>query len=326
MSHGEYVGAPTKTDILHEVIRFTAVGLAGVAMATMVPAAPSFAADSFGFVSSSGSGNFCTAAQPCDTIAKGYTAAVNGGGVVARVLCLTPPIPVVANTASIVNDDVAFEVNCPLGYASSFQIQGVQTSATLRGVTFPASAFLAPIIFTGSGALVIEDCAFVDEAGVALDLEPTGPLTVVVRRSRISSNGSGMLLKPGAGGSIKATFDHVVVTGNRGGGIKTDSTNGVVNVDVSNSEISNNGGNGLNAVAGANQNIVSIATSVIARNGAAGVQANGVNTGVLVATTLLDQNVAGATSVVSSGNLFTYGNNDIVGSIGSGFTATAQPH
>jgi hypothetical protein len=301
------------------------MGLAAIAIATSLPTAPSYAADSVAFVSATGSGTVCTAAQPCDNIVKGFSAAVNGGGVVARVLCLTP-IPAVPNSASIVNNNVAFEVNCPLGYASSFDMSGINISATLRGVTFPDSVFASPISFSGSGTLIIEDCAVVDGSGIGLDIEPTGPLILVIRRSRISNNGSGMLLKPAAGGSIKATFDHVVITGNHGGGIKADSTNGVVNLDVSNSEISSNGGNGLNAIAGANQDIVSITTSVIARNGAAGVQANGANTGVLVATTVFDQNAAGATSVVSGGNMFTYGNNDVVGSIGAGFTATATQH
>jgi Right handed beta helix region len=325
MSHGAYIGAATRTGIVDKIGRLTAMGLVAAAVATVLPAPPSYAADSFAFVSATGSGTSCTATQPCDTLIKGYSAAVNGGGVVARVLCLTP-VPNSPNSASIVNDNVAFEVNCPLGYASSYEIQGANTSVTLRGLTFPDSPFAGAIQYSGNGTLIIEDCAFVDEAGLALDIEPNGPLTLVIRRSRISNNGSGMLLKPGAGGSIKATFDHVVITGNHGGGIKSDSTNGVINLDISNSEISNNSGNGLNAVSGANQNIVSIATSVIARNAAAGVQANGVNSGVLVATTLLDQNVAGATSVVGGGNMFTYGNNDIVGSIGSGFTGPAQPH
>ena len=142
--------------------------------------------------------------------------------------------------------------------------------------------------------------------------------------SRISNAGSGILLKPAAGGSIKATLDHVTITGSVGGGIKADATNGVVDLDVSDSEISDNGGNGINAVAsGRNQNIVSIKNSVIARNGAAGVQSNGANAGVLMATTLLDQNVSGALSVVAGGNLFTYGNNQVVGSQGSNFTSTA---
>jgi hypothetical protein len=95
-------------------------------------------------------------------------------------------------------------------------------------------------------------------------------------------------------------------------------------VDIADSVVSNNGGNGINAVGNAGgQAVVSIKNSVIAKNGVAGVQANGVNAGVLLQTTLLDQNANGATSIVNGGHISTYGNNSIVGSAGSGFTATA---
>ena len=80
-------------------------------------------------------------------------------------------------------------------------------------------------------------------------------------------------------------------------------TNGAVTADITDSVISNNTQMGINADAGATaQNIVSIRNSVIAKNGVAGVRASRVNAGVLLATTLLDQNVAGATSVIGGGN------------------------
>ena len=132
-----------------------------------------------------------------------------------------------------------------------------------------------------------------------------------------------MLLKPAEGGSINATFDHVTITQNSGGGLRTDTTNGPVTLDITDGVVSANGGNGINAVAGASQNIVSIKNSVIARNGAAGIQANGANAGVLVSTTLFDQNAAGATTIVNGGNMFTYSNNQVVGSAGSGFNHSA---
>ena len=47
---------------------------------------------------------------------------------------------------------------------------------------------------------------------------------------------------------------------------------------------------------------------------------------MLIATTLFDQNASGATSIVGGGNIFTYGNNDVVGSLGSGFPNMASPH
>jgi hypothetical protein len=207
-----------------------------------------------------------------------------------------------------------------------FAFNGSNTTVRIQHLSFVQSGFASHIYFQGSGTLLLEDCVFTDSPGAALDLEPNGPLEVVIRNSRISSSGSGILLKPAAGGSIHVTFDHVTIANNTGGGIKTDTTNGPIALDIANSVISDNGGNGINAVAGASQNIVSIKDTVIAKNGAAGVQANGVNAGVLIATTLFDQNVAGATSVVGGGNMFTYGNNQIVGSMGSGFNQTAQLH
>jgi hypothetical protein len=175
--------------------------------------------------------------------------------------------------------------------------------------------------------VILEDCVFTDVPSAALDIEPSGPVSVVIRNSRISNSASGILLKPQPNGSINAVLDHVTIADNTGGGIKIDTTYGPVTTDIADSVISNNAGNGINAVGNAGgQAIVSIKNSVIARNGVAGVQANGVNAGVLISTTLLDQNVAGATSVVNGGNMFTYGNNDIVGLIGSGFTGTATLH
>jgi Right handed beta helix region len=159
----------------------------------------------------------------------------------------------------------------------------------------------------------------------ALQVGPSAPSKVVVKNCIFDDNQSGVLIKPAAGGSVSAEFDHVTIAANSGGGIKTDTTNGPVTLEIADSVIKDNGGNGINAVGGAGgQNIVSIDSSVIAENGAAGVQSNGVNAGVLLAATLLDQNAAGALSVVSGGNMFTYGNNRIVGSMGSAFTSTAS--
>jgi hypothetical protein len=209
---------------------------------------------------------------------------------------------------------------------TNIDVGAVNTTLRIRHVIFRNTFFPNQINFAGNGTLILEDCVFADSPSAALDIEPNGPLNLVIRNSRTSNAGSGILLKPAAGGSIKATLDHVVITTNSGGGIKADSTNGLITLDISDSVISDNGGNGINAVGGANQDIVSIERGVIAKNGAAGVQANGVTAGVLVAATLLDQNASGATSVVSGGNMFTYGDNHVVGSIGSGFTATATSH
>ncbi len=165
---------------------------------------------------------------------------------------------------------------------------------------------------------------FENTPGAALDIEPTGPLNLVIRNSRVSNGGTvAIVLKPASGGSINATFDHVTVTENAGGGIRLDTTNGPVTADVTDSVISNNTGNGLSAQGGAGgAAMLSIHNSVIAKNGAAGVNATGATGAALVDTTLLDSNT-NAISVTSGGRVLTYGNNRIVGASGSGFTGPA---
>jgi hypothetical protein len=301
-----------------------------IAIAALLAAAPPAKADSITYLSSSGTTNVpCTAGQPCSYLAAAFNN-LNGSG--GQVSCLD--LPMIHDNSFNISVTVSVTIDCVGLFPTSFvNVGALVISApnevlTIRNLTISGRLGGYPAIkFTGSGNLILENCVFEDLAGgAALDIEPNGPLNLTIINSRISNNGSGVLLRPAAGGSIQATFDHVRITQNTGGGLKTDTTNGGVTVDIADSVISNNGGNGVNAVAGASQNIVSIKSSVIARNGAAGVQSNGANAGVLVATTLLDQNAAGAVSVVSGGNMFTYGNNDIVGAIGSGFTAMATLH
>jgi hypothetical protein len=179
---------------------------------------------------------------------------------------------------------------------------------------------------SGGGTLIFEDCVLEDSSAVALDIEPGAPFNLVIKNSRISNNSTvAIVLKPAAGGSINATFDHVTVTKNGGGGIRLDTMSGPVTADVTDSVITNNTGNGLSAQGGAGgAAMLSIHNSVIANNGAAGINATGTNGAALVDTTLLDTNLLGATSGASGGHILTYGNNRIVGMPGSGFTGTAS--
>jgi hypothetical protein len=270
---------------------------------------PSFA-ENVAFMSATGGGSACTQTAPCASI---YDAMVSLGNTGGRVVCMTPGL------AGGIGFNESYVFDCPLTVWNVF----TQLSGSNVVLKFEHTRFNTTLKVVGGGTMILDDCTLEDVNGIALDIEPTGPFNLIVNNSRISNNSSGVLIEPASGGSVKARFDRVTISQNSGGGIKVQTTNGPVTVDITDSSVSDNAGNGINAVAGAGQNIVSIKNSVIAGNGVAGVQANGVNAGVLIATTLLDQNVAGATSVVSGGNMFTYGNNDIVGSIGSGFTGTA---
>jgi hypothetical protein len=288
------------------------------ALAALLLTAPSFATENLAFVSASGSGAACTAAQPCASVVD----ALNAIPKPVRVICLEGAARN-QTSLSFLSTSV-IDIDCPQGVFAQLGVDGANSMLTVRHLNFTPEGFGSGVAIFGSGTVILEDCTFMGGIGsAAVDIEPNGSLNVVIRNSRISNNSAGILLKPSSGGSIHATLDHATISQNAGGGIKIDTTNGPVTVDITDSVIGDNAGNGLNAVGGANQNMVSIKNSVIAKNGVAGIQANGANAAVLVQTTLLDQNASGATSVVGGGHISTYGNNSIVGSSGSGFTGSA---
>jgi hypothetical protein len=305
--------------------------LAFVAALFVIVSSPQVqAGQDFAFVSSTGSNsNPCTATQPCATIDQA-TINLNSGG---QVSCVNSPSFTQDNVfftgaSYALTIDCAGVVSSATGGGIMLQFTGSNQVAKIRNLTFngQASGTSGAIQVNGSGTLILEKCVFENFAsGAALQIEPTGAFNLVVTDSRISNSSAGVLIQPASGGSVNATFDRVTITQNSGGAIKINTASGPVTLDITASEITDNTGNGLNAVSGAGgAAMFSVAHSVIADNGAAGIQANGASAAAMVDTTLLDSNASGATSVVASGRILTYGTNRIVGSSGSGFTGTAS--
>jgi Right handed beta helix region len=288
-----------------------------VALAVCLPVQPS-SAGSIVYVSATGGGTACTQTAPCATIDAAIVASLASGG---RVVCVTA---VQENAATAFPYSGTFVFDCPS--ASWLGGIGVSGSGVLKfqHISFSGFGTLASMIrVTGSGTVIFEDCVIEDVAGTALDIEPNAPFNLFVTNSRISNSTAGVLLKPAAGGSVTATFNGVTIVNNTGGGLKTDATNGPISVNISNSTISNNSGNGMNAIGNTiYSNMLNLSHNVIAKNGSAGIQANGTLAAAVVDTTLLDTNVAGATSAVNGGRVYTYGNNRLLGSPGSGFFST----
>jgi hypothetical protein len=274
------------------------------------------------FVSATGGGSACTQTAPCASVYEALLALPSGG----RIICMTP---VFQNINVNFNINGTYVFDCPsITWAGAVDVSGSNIVVKFKHAGFSGLATVTSMVkVAGGGTLIFDDCIFEDIVGTALDIEPTGPLNLVITNSRMSNNAAGALIKPAAGGSVTATFNGVTVDGNSGGGLKADTTNGPVGVDISNSTISNNTGNGLNAVGGAGgPAIFNIHNGVIAKNGTAGVQVNGTTAAAMLDTTLLDSNASGATTVINGGHILTYGNNRIVGSSGSGFTGTASLH
>jgi hypothetical protein len=295
------------------------VALTALLFGTPLRAAP------FTWVSSTGtSSGPCAIAQPCPNLFDALGSTDAGG----QVSCLNSPG--IDEGSIFLNNSATIDcLGVHTGFGGDPQITLAATGQVfkIRNLTFTGTGGGTPtaIKVTGSGTLILENCVFENFSGTALDIEPNGPFNLVITNSRMSNSGSGVLIKPAAGGAVTATFDGVTIAENSGGGIKTDTTNGAINLAISNSTITKNGGNGLNAIGGAGgQNMLELIHDVIASNSVAGVQANGTNAAVLVSNTSILNNLTGATSVVAGGRVVTYGNNSIVGSSGSGFTGTAS--
>lgn len=292
-----------------------------VALAAFSYIEPVRAGDPVLFVSATGGGSTCTQTAPCASVYEAFLALPSGG----RIICMTP---VFQNVNVNFNINGTYVFDCPsITWAGAVDVSGSNIVVKFQHVGFSGLAAVTSMVkVAGGGTLIFDDCIFEDIVGTALDIEPTSPFNLVVTNSRISNNRAGVVIKPAAaGGRVTAAFNGVTIADNAGGGLKTDSTiGGLIEVDVSNSTISNNAGNAMNAVGGAGgSNILNVGHSVIATNGSAGIQANGANAAVFVDTTLLDLNTAGATTIINSGKVFTYGNNRIIGNAGAGFSGPA---
>ena len=313
---------PTRCHIIggRDMIRIMAkVFAVTVALIVCLSVQPSSAAG-VAFVSAAGGGSACTQTAPCSSM---NTAIDSLGGAGGRIVCATP---VLADAGVGFNESYVFD--CPSTiWPNQFTLAGSNVELKFQHMSFSETLSGAPMVrVTGSGTLIFDDCDFERTDGIAIDVEPAGQFNLVIKNSRISNNtGAGVLIKPASGGSVTATFDGVTIT-NNAGGLRTDTTNGPVTVDISNSTISQNANNGLIALGGAEgNNVVTLKNDVIASNGQAGIEASGANAGVFVNNTLLNSNTGGALSAVSGGRIFTYQNNTVIGSLGSGFSGTAAP-
>ena len=295
--------------------KFASIGLAA-AFVAVVPTAPAEASGLVRtYVAANGTDmNSCVFTSPCGSISRALTSTISGG----TVSCI--------DSGEFGNATITISVTIDCAGTSaelgSLTINGAGILVTLKNLTI-AQGSPTGITYQEGAGLILDNVRIITSI-TAISVTPTTAAKLVVSNSVFGNNNSGVVIKPGAGGSVFASFDHVTVANNTGGGMKTDTTSGPITVDISNSTVSNNTGNGMNAVGGAGgPNMLSIKNSVIAASGAAGIQANGSTAAALVNNTLLDSNASGATAVLNGGRVLTYGNNSIVGSSGSGFTGPA---
>ena len=272
------------------------------------------------FFSAAGSGGACTQAQPC-TLSTAIAQA-NGSPFSPELSCADSS----DSGGGTITKSATIDCSGTAGSMVGVTVNGSGITVTLKNLTMWGGETVVVLV---NGTLILDNVHLTGNRSYAINATPTAPSNLVVRNSIIDGNApAGVLLKPQAGGSLSAKFDHVAVTHNAGAGIRVDTTGGggAVTADIADSIISDNAANGLIAVSGSGvSSLINITNSTVANNTIAGISANGSNAAALVDKTLLDGNVGGATSFVAGGRILTYQNNRIVGSAGTGFTGTAAP-
>jgi hypothetical protein len=294
------------------------------------------------FVSSSGAdSNPCSRDSPCLTFAGAYANTAAGGEI--DVLDPGDYGPLTIATSLTIDGGGGQVVSVLVSQAPAITIQADQSNdaVILRHLRFQGllgddsdqgSAGTIGINIISAARVSLESIEITGFGGTAagsggIVIAPnSGTMKVNIQDTSAYNNVAGLLSGPTGGAAAHVTIEHSYFDSNLGDGIRIDSTGGgTTEAAIADVSSNLNGGNGINVVATNYQSTLNLKNGVIAENGAAGVQASGVDANVFVQTTLLDRNASGATSVVAGSNIFTYGNNSIIGSAGSGFTASASP-
>jgi hypothetical protein len=215
---------------------------------------------------------------------------------------------------------------------------GAGDSVVIRGITFEGlNTGLAAVKVLSAGSVSIESCWFNHfngngaGTGSAIDVEPGAPtvnLNLAILDTIIRNNNGagtfGVLIKPAAGVTVKASLDRVRIESNSGGLRAEDRSK----VAVSDSTIANNGANGVTAA------FTSAAVSVDLQ----GVSISGNNNGIVSSggqatvrisnVAVFDNSGVGLNSVnpgSGAGAIISFKNNSVQGNVGGDGAPTSSP-
>jgi hypothetical protein len=235
------------------------------------------------------------------TITKSITLDGGGGDIASSLASGTPGMTI--NAAS--NDVVILR---------NLQYNGMLGNGTTPN---PGTNGIS-VVNAGAARIVIENCRIFGFSTTGVSITPSsGTINVKILKTTINNTSTGVLVSPTGGSTANVTIDATRIDNNVGGGLKVTGVTGTTeNVAVSDSTISLNGGNGVNAVANNSTAKVDLEWVTLSSNVAAAVQSNGAGTTVTVGSSMLSNN-GSAWSIVGSGALASYKNNQVTGAMGS---------
>jgi hypothetical protein len=304
--------------------------LLGTLFVVGLAAAPAHAQATRTWISGVGDdANPCSRTAPCKTFAGAISKTATGGEIDA----LDPGgFGAVTITKSITLDGGGQVASILVSGTNAINISAAGGVVILRNLRFNGlvNNGLTGVAISGAAKVIIEKCDIFgfSSAGVLASVS-TGTLELKVQETTLNNNGGGVTSKPSGGATVNASIERTHADGNSGAGVRVDGTaGGSSNVAITDSSLSLNGSNGLNAVSGPSGNVkVDLTRVVMANNGGAALQSNNSTGGtstVTIGQSMLSNNTS-AWSIVSSGQLLSYGNNQVTGPVGTGPTGGIAP-
>jgi hypothetical protein len=276
--------------------------------------------------------NPCSRTAPCKTFAGAISKTAAGGEIDALdpggfgALTITKAITLDGGGGQVASILVSGTngININAGASDVIIIRNLR----FNGIVQTGSAGLVGVSINTAGRVIIEKCDIFGFGTAGVGASPTsGTVAFKVQETTLNNNGGGITIKPTGGATVNASIERTHIDANTGAGMRVDGTGsggGTSNVAITDSSISLNTSNGLNAVSGGSGNVkVDLTRVVLANNTGNALQSSNSSGGtstVTVGQSILSNNGA-AWAIVSSGQLLSYGNNQVTGPVGTGPTA-----
>ena len=307
--------------------------LAGLVLGVLVQVAPLEAQATRTWVSGVGDdANPCSRTAPCKTFAGAISKTATNG----EINVLDPGgFGGVTITKAITISSEGFEAGVLVSGTNAIIINAPSTAnVVLRGLDIEGlGTGLSGIRVLAAGTVTIENCTVNNFITAGIDVQPTTGVFLfikdtTVRNNRNTSTGGGILLKPGVGGSVRASLDNVRSERNLFGLRAENNTETVArNSSFTGSVLTAtaNSGIGVNAIGTSNAQI-NLENCIVSNNTSIGVQASGTNTFVRVSNTMITNNNGVGINPTASGQVLSFGNNRVAGNAaGGGFTPGVIP-
>lgn len=276
--------------------------------------------------------NPCSRTAPCKTLHEAHSQTAPGG--VISVLDGGGYGAVTITKSISIENNGAEAAILASGGISGVIVNGADVIVHLRGLVIDGGRTGAHgVRFVQGAALHIENSIIrgmvSSGAGNGVLFAPSGPAELDIVDTVIADNGSGVegagvLIKPSAGGSAKASLTRVDVLNNVSG-VRADGTNGPITLVARELNASGNAYSGLVGVSPAGGSAVNImANASLLSNNGTGVHANGSAVTIRVGRSTITGNGTNVSNL-ASGVLLSYGNNQLDGTASDGAFSGSVP-